>query len=108
RQTGRMILCGRYSVSSDAVVPDNRGGAAMVTRYLLGRGHTRIAEITGPPDFSTTTERSAGHREALAEAGIERHDGLTACGHFSRDGGYAATATLLRSAADFTAIFAAN
>jgi LacI family transcriptional regulator len=108
RQTGRMILCGRYSVSTDAVVPDNRGGAGMLTRYLLGRGHTRIAEIAGPPDFSTTTERSAGHREALAEAGIEREAALTACGHFSRDGGYAATEALLRSGADLTAIFAAN
>lgn len=108
RQGARMIMCGRYPVTSDAVLPDNAGGAYQLTRHLLERGHRRIAEITGPAHFSTTTERTEGHRRALREAGIERSPALTVSGGFSRDGGYEATRVLLRTGADFTAIFASN
>ncbi len=109
QQGARMVMCGRYSsVSTNAVVPDNRGGAAVITRHLLQHRHRRIAEIMGPPHFSTTEERSAGHREALAEARIARAPALAVSGAFTRDGGYEATRSILRSGAGFTAIFAAN
>jgi LacI family transcriptional regulator len=108
RQGSRMITCGRYPVSADAVLPDNVGGAYLLTRHLLERGHRRIAEITGPANFSTTTERSEGHRRALREAGVEREPALAVTGGFSRDGGYEATAALLRAGAEFTAVFASN
>lgn len=108
RQGARMITCGRYPVSADAVLPDNAGGAYRLTRHLLERGHRRIAEITGPASFSTTTERSEGHRRALREAGIEPDPALTMTGGFSRDGGYEATAALLRAGVHFTAVFASN
>jgi LacI family transcriptional regulator, galactose operon repressor len=108
RQGARMIMCGRHGLEADAVVPDNRGGAHLLANHLLRRGHRRIAEIAGPPNFSTTEERSAGLAEALAEAGIARDPALVVSGHFSRDGGYEATRQLLRGEARFTAIFAAN
>lgn len=107
-QGAPIVMCGRYSLSTSAVLPDNRGGAEMITRHLIEHGHRRIAEIMGPPNFSTTTDRSAGHRRALASAGIERDAVLVTTGHFTRDGGHAATRTLLSRGAPFTAIFAAN
>ena len=103
-----VVLCGRSLPATDAVVPDNRAGAEMITRLLLDRGHRRIAEITGLPNFTTTTDRSAGHRQAMAAAGIARDGALVAAGNFTRDGGYAATGSLLARAAGFTAIVAAN
>lgn len=104
-----MVICGRYSsVTADVVVPDNRGGAEELTRYLLDAGHRRIAEIMGPPSFSTTEERSTGHRKALADAGAERGVALCASGGFTRDGGHEATRALLASGREMTAIFAAN
>jgi len=109
RQQGtRMIMCGRHAVDADAVLPDNRTGAYVLARHLLGLGHRSIAEISGPPDFSTTEERSAGLDDALREAGIPRDPTLTVSGHFSRDGGYDAARVLLRDRDRFTAIFAAN
>jgi LacI family transcriptional regulator len=107
-QGSRMVMCGRYSLHTDAVLPDNQGGAELLTRYLLERGHRRIAEILGPANFSTTDDRSAGHRAALAAAGVERDPALVEPGHFTRDGGYAATRALLARRAGFTAVYAAN
>jgi LacI family transcriptional regulator len=103
-QGTRMIMCGRYALDADAVLPDNRGGAHLLARHLLRHGHRRIAEIAGPPNFSTTEERSAGLAAALEEAGVARDPSLV----FSRDGGYEAARSLLRARAEFTAIFAAN
>jgi LacI family transcriptional regulator len=104
-----IVMCGRYSlVTSDAVVPDNRRGAELLTNYLLEKGHRRIAEIMGPPNFSTTEERSGGHRSALAAAGVERNPDLAAFGGFSRTGGYEAARAILRARPLPTAIFAAN
>ena len=108
-QGSRMVICGRYSsVNTDVVVPDNHAGAQMLTAYLLRRGHRRIVELMGPPHFSTTDERSAGHREALRDAGITRDPALAIPGGFTRDGGYEATQRLLASKSKFTAIYAAN
>src|SRR5262249_23430800 len=99
---------GRSSRSTDAVWPDNRGGAEVLTRHLLESGHRAIAEVMGPPSFSTTKERSAGHRAVLSGAGVTHDPSLVATGHFTRDGGYEATKELLAGRARFTAIFAAN
>jgi LacI family transcriptional regulator len=108
-QGSRMVICGRYSsVTTDVVVPDNQAGAEMMTKYLLEHGHRRIAELMGPPHFSTTDERSDGHRKTLRDAGVERDEALAIPGGFTRDGGYEATRKLLASGARFTAIYAAN
>jgi len=108
RQGTPIVLCGRSSRSTDAVWPDNRGGAEVLTRHLLESGHRAIAEVMGPPNFSTTKERSAGHRAVLSGAGVTHDPSLVATGHFTRDGGYEATKELLAGRARFTAIFAAN
>lgn len=108
-QGARMVICGRYSsVNTDVVVPDNTSGAEMLTTHLLRRGHRRIAELMGPPHFSTTDERSGGHRKALRDAGVERDPQLAIAGGFTRDGGYEATRRLLASGAKFSAVYAAN
>jgi LacI family transcriptional regulator len=108
RQGTPIVMCGRYSLKTHAVLPDNRGGADRLTRHLLEWGHRRIAEITGPPLFSTTEERSAGHRGAMLAAGLERDPSLTLAGHFTRDGGYEAARALIGRLGDCTAIVAAN
>lgn len=109
QQGARMVICGRYSsVTTHTVVPDNRRGGELITQHLIENGHRRIVEIMGPDNFSTTSERSAGHRHALAVAGIEVDRALAVCGGFTRDGGYEAARSMLASGVDFTAIYAAN
>jgi LacI family transcriptional regulator len=109
RQGARMVICGRYSsVTTPTVVPDNRRGGELLTNHLIEKGHRRIVEIMGPSNFSTTDERSAGHRKALADAGIERDPSLSVHGGFTRNGGYEAARSMISSGAAFTAIYAAN
>lgn len=58
-------------VSVDSVLADNRAAARMATQHLLDHGHRRIAFLGDASTLMTAQERLAGHREALADAGVE-------------------------------------
>lgn len=53
---------------------DNQGAAAEAIRYLLSRGHSRIAFIGADPAYLYARQREAGVRQALAEAGLPLAD----------------------------------
>ena len=55
---------------ADSVVLDNRAGALDATRRLIERGHRRIGYVCNPASVWSQTERVAGYREAMAEAGM--------------------------------------
>src|SRR5258708_28623577 len=42
RQGTPIVMCGRYALKTHAVLPDNRGGAEVLTRHLLDRKSTRL------------------------------------------------------------------
>ncbi|PRH76122.1 LacI family transcriptional regulator, partial [Streptomyces solincola] len=92
-----------------ALAFDNRGGARRLTEHLLSLGHRRLGYVAGPADRTTTRHRLAGHRAAMASAGLEA-DGerLTVHGPYDRRSGYEAACELLRRAPDLTALVAAN
>ena len=54
----------------DAVVLDNRDGAYQAVKYLVDRGHRRIAILNGDMEVYLYRERFAGYKQALADAGI--------------------------------------
>ncbi len=60
--------------SSAAV--DYEEGAYISTKYLLDRGHRRIAMLKAFTGFQPGLERLRGHRRALMEAGIEPDERL--------------------------------
>ena len=84
---------------------DNRDGARQATAFLLGLGHARIAQLTGPQREDCVVERDAGYRDALAHAGLAHEPALTIEGDWSATSGYAAMAQL---PADITAVVAQN
>ncbi|MBA4860549.1 LacI family DNA-binding transcriptional regulator [Streptomyces sp. PSKA54] len=107
----RVVLCGRPPVpGTDAVAItfDNRGGGQRLTEHLIALGHHRIAYIAGPEERTTTRHRLEGHRDALAEHGIEDDPRLAVHGPYDRRSGYDATLELLRRDRSLTAIVAAN
>lgn len=59
------------SVSADAVVSDNEGGARAAVSHLLRAGHHRIAFLGDQPEIHTAAERLRGYRDALARHGAE-------------------------------------
>ncbi len=88
----------------DNIYVDNRAAAAAATRFLLERGHRRIAMIAGPA--GPQAERAAGYSLALAERGLAPDivDGV----EFSEAEGRRVATILIERAERPTAIFAAN
>ena len=89
---------------------DDEASARMATHHLINLGHTRIATIGGGDEsnsrFTVPLKRSAGFREAIAEAGLEVPEGYEVFGDFTVAGGDAAMASLMSLPQPPTAVFA--
>jgi LacI family transcriptional regulator len=66
----------------DSVRCDSEAGAHALATHLIDLGHRRIAVLTGRRNVSTSVDRVAGCRRALAEAGLELPDELVHWGGF--------------------------
>jgi DNA-binding LacI/PurR family transcriptional regulator len=62
-------------MSLDGVVQDSFQGAMVATRYLIGRGHRRIAWLGRISESVQAQERFGGVSAALAAAGVESRTG---------------------------------
>lgn len=87
---------------------DNRAAAAEATRYLVGRGHRRIAFVSGQSQSLLTRDREEGYRAEMAAAGLPVADGWVVEGQLTLDGSAEATRRLLALPRRPTAIFCAN
>ncbi len=63
----------------DRVVSDHAAGAAMVTRYLLQRGRSRIVYLLpgSPAQQYWVRHRLEGYRDAMTQAGLQPLDPIT-------------------------------
>ncbi|GIH25296.1 LacI family transcriptional regulator [Acrocarpospora phusangensis] len=97
-----------YAPSEDpddvSFVPDDVGGARLAVRHLIAGGRSRIAHVTGPPDYKAATDRAEGVRQALAEAGLEQA-GETLYGSWSQRWGRHAAEMLLLTEPKIDAVF---
>jgi LacI family transcriptional regulator len=91
---------------ADVVVYDDAAGSGEVARHLLELGHTRFACVAEPP--GVPAERLDGFRRALREGDVTLDDDAVVPGDFHFAGGREATARLLATGREFTALFAAN
>jgi LacI family transcriptional regulator len=95
-------------LGAPAVLLDNEGAAYSAVLHLLTRGHRRIAMLSGRAAISTTTERIAGYRRALREAGIDVDDRLVVSGESTSEGGAIAANRVLDVHQPPSAIFSGN
>ena len=95
-------------LACDRVGVDHQLGGLIATRHLLDLGHPWVACISGPPELSPSSQRRAGWKKALAEAGVERREGDLVRGDFSPRSGYLAMQALLRQESRPTAVFVCN
>jgi DNA-binding LacI/PurR family transcriptional regulator len=106
-----LVACGKpmgLGAKVSYVAADDRDGARDLVRHLLAAGRRRIGMITGPLDTPGGTDRLAGYREVLAEAGLPRDPALVAEGDYTRSGGERAARRLLAQSPDIDAVFVAS
>ena len=73
-----------------AIVPDEVGGGRAATELLLAQGHRRIAFLNTTTPSPARRGRIAGHREAMAVAGIDVDDELVIDTAPDQEGGFVA------------------
>ena len=84
---------------------NNRDSARLMTEYLIGLGHRRIAHVTGPDSNVEARERIVGYSQALTAAGIPVDENLIWPGSFDFDAGSRAAERYRATADKPTAIF---
>lgn len=77
-------------LSVSQVITNGFTGVREATRYLLEKGHRRIACIKGPAKFKVTSARYQGYLAALEEFKIHEDDRLIYEGDFHIEGGFKA------------------
>jgi LacI family transcriptional regulator len=93
---------------TDAVVVNNRRGAAMCIRHLVSQGHETIGFVSGSLLLQTALERYEGYKQSLLEAGIAVEESLIREGDFRIESGYRLAKDLLLNHPRPTALFAVN
>ncbi|MBA3944386.1 MAG: LacI family DNA-binding transcriptional regulator [Herpetosiphonaceae bacterium] len=91
---------------------DNRAGTRLAVEYLIGRGHRRIAFMSGPLDeelhFQVNRHRLEGYHAALAAHDLHSYPSMEQSGVDTYAGGGWMTEQLLDLPVPPTAIFAAS
>jgi len=93
----------------DHVTTDNYHGAYSLTKYLISKGHRRIAVLLGDL-FSTERERLAGYKAALDEHGIQLDPAIVKSdgGPFVNDSYRDLVVSLLQKRDRYSAVFAGH
>ena len=92
-----------------SIAIDDHKTAYQAVSHLVSLGHRKIAALISSPDDRSISElRYRGYLDALSDSHISFDPKLLACtnGNFDLESAYAATASLVDSGADFSAIFA--
>lgn len=89
---------------------DNEQGGYDATKFLISKGHRKIAVVTGPLSITNMKYRFYGFQKAMEEAGLLVDYKLTVESDFTTQGGEKAAGHLLESYSEnnFTAMFAFN
>lgn len=88
---------------------DNRHATRQIIKYLVDKGHRRIAYVGGDPDSSVVKERLEGYLDGMASACLSVAEEWIDYGYFAEDGGYQAVERTRRNQHNTpTAYYAAN
>lgn len=105
REQVPVVACGRPAAPRQIpyVAADDRGGARIMTSYLLDRGHRRIGALTGPLDSPGGLQRFEGYCDVMGRRA--RRDLVVSARGYSADAGRRAMEQLLADAPDLDAVF---
>lgn len=94
-------------MQADVIMVDGKSATYKAVSEFISKGHRRIGYIAGRDGLSTTDERLAGYKEAIADNGLALDDKLIKKGDSKYESGYCLTEELLMET-DATAIFVSN
>ncbi len=103
-----ILIGGTSHPRTDRVYIDDYAAARDLMAYLIGKGHTAIAHISGAPGMASAAERGRGYLDSLRAAGLPAPPEFETPGLFTQGGGYAAMNLLLALPRPPRAVFAAN
>lgn len=87
---------------------DGENGMGLIIDHLRELGHTEIAVITSPPEFTFSLHRLRGVRKKIAAHNLELPEGWIRPGDLTQRGGYQQAQALLEAEPPPTAIVAFN
>jgi LacI family transcriptional regulator len=88
---------------------DDRIGMRLAVEHLISLGHTRIAHLAGPLDYSTGLDRHDSFHETMRAAGLEPDPALVLVAEaFTESEGARLCGQLLTAGHEVTAVAAAN
>lgn len=97
-----------FDGGSDVIQDNSLLGGDIATRYLIDKGYTRIACVTGPLDKTPARLRLEGYRAAMQRAGLPVAEGYEVIGDFEFAGGLRAMQSLLALSEPPQAVFMGN
>lgn len=96
-----------YKYQLPFVKVDDRQASYAAIKYLIERGHSKIALISGSrDDIIAAIPRKEGYIQALSDYGININEKLIVYGDFTYESGMSCMERLLDSGEEFTAVFA--
>ena len=82
-------------IEADVVKVDDVVGGCLAAKHLIQLGHRRIGVVAMPLAMAPSSDRVAGVRRALREAGLTLDEDMIAVAQFSEQEGFAAARRLL-------------
>jgi LacI family transcriptional regulator len=95
-------------LEDNCFVVDNEKGGYLAAQAAIQQGHKEIGYISGPKFKKDASDRLAGHKRALVEAGIEAKDDHIFEGDFHESSGQEGMHYLKQHFPDITALICAN
>ena len=87
---------------------DEKTAGRKMTEFLIARGHTKLAFISGLDTHTASSQREAGFWSAIEAHGLKRKDMVRIGGDFSMQSGFTAFEKLAKSKTRVTGVFAGN
>ena len=86
-----IILVNRYlkEINTDVITVDNYRSGYIATRYLIEKGHTRIAHLAGPKSSISCQNRMMGYLDAMKYANLSLPDNAITYVQNTYENGYA-------------------
>ena len=98
----------REESRSDAVITNDYEATKEMIRFIIAKGHQKIALIKGHPEHLALNKRTQGYIDAMSEAKLEIKDEYMIQGYNSYESGLECGRELMKLKVKPTAVFAAN